>query len=261
MARFEREARLLAALNHPNIAAIYELEDSGDVRALVMEFVEGATLADRIAKRELPFEETLAIAGQIADGLEYAHERGIVHRDLKPANIKLTPEGKIKILDFGLAKAFKRPLSLGNLSNSQTVTVTVEGLIVGTPAYMAPDQACGTPVDKRADIWAFGIILYEMLTGRRPFGGATSSEILAEVLKSDPVFDKIPGPIRVLVRQCLVKDPKLRLRDIGDAQLAIHEAAEAPSIASVQFVPRKIAKRVFRWVWLIGAVIISFGLL
>jgi len=172
MARFEREAKVLASLNHPHIAAIYGLEESNSVRALVMELVEGPTLAEKIDGRAIPLEETLPIAKQIAEALEYAHEKGIIHRDLKPANVKLTSDGHVKVLDFGLAKAFEAPAAaVGNPSISPTLTIegTRAGVILGTAAYMAPEQARGTMLDKRADIWSFGVVLYEMLTGKQPF--------------------------------------------------------------------------------------------
>ncbi len=229
MARFEREAQVLASLNHPNIAAIYGLEDSGPVRALVMELVEGPTLADRIAQGPVPLDEALPIARQIAEGLEYAHENGIVHRDLKPANVKVTSDGKVKVLDFGLAKAFEVQESSSNLANSPTLTVaaTQAGVILGTAAYMSPEQARGKRVDRRTDIWAFGCVFYEMLTGQQAFEGETISDKLAAVLKTEPDWDAIPAeippPILKLLKRCLTKDPKQRLRDIGEARIAIEE--------------------------------------
>ncbi len=229
MARFQREAQVLASLNHPNIAAIHGLEEASGVRALVMELVEGPTLAERIKPGPIPLEETLPMAGQIAEALEAAHERGIVHRDLKPANIKVTPDGTVKVLDFGLAKALDTEVSASNISNSPTVTeaATQEGVILGTAAYMSPEQARGKRVDKRADIWAFGVVLYEMLTGKHAFGSETTSDTLAAVLKTEPNWDvlpaRIPASIRKLLRRCLEKDPKLRLRDIGEARIAIEE--------------------------------------
>lgn len=229
MARFEREAHVLASLNHPHIATVYGFESG----AIGMELVEGPTLAERISHRAMPLEEALPIAMQIAEGLEYAHEKGVVHRDLKPANVKLTADGNVKILDFGLAKALETPVAQGNPSISPTLTLegTRAGVILGTAAYMAPEQARGAMVDKRADIWAFGVVLYEMLTGKQPFKGPTVSDTLAAVLKTEPDWDAVPPPARPLVRRCLVKDPKLRLRDIGDARIALAEignAVEAP---------------------------------
>ncbi len=235
MARFEREAQVLASLNHPNLAAIYGLEDSGGVRALAMELVEGPTLAERLKTGGIPLEEALPIAEQIAEGLEYAHERGIVHRDLKPANIKITPEGTVKVLDFGLAKALDvtaASLSTGSeqaAQNSPTLTMaaTQAGIIIGTAAYMSPEQAKGKAVDRRADIWAFGCVLHEILTGRPVFYGETPSDILAAVIKEEPDWSALPSDtppaIDRLIRRCITKDPKRRLRDIGEARIAIEE--------------------------------------
>jgi serine/threonine-protein kinase len=211
LARFKREAQVLASLNHPNIAAIYGLEESDRVRALVLELVEGPTLADRIAHGAIPLDEALPIARQIADALEAAHEHGVVHRDLKPANIKVRADGAVKVLDFGLAKAFDGgPTS--NLSQLPTITspaMTGVGVILGTAAYMSPEQARGKPVDKRADIWAFGCVLYEMLTGSRAFCGETVSETLADVMKSEPRWTALPpetpAALRSIVRRCLEK--------------------------------------------------------
>src|SRR5271169_3182456 len=231
LARFSREAKVLAALNHPNIAAIYGLEDSASSHALVMELVEGPTLADRIQAGPIPAEEALPLAKQICEALEYAHERGIIHRDLKPANVKVTPEGTVKVLDFGLAKALDVDMShsTSNVSNSPTLTVaaTQAGMILGTVAYMSPEQAKGKNVDRRTDVWAFGCVLYEMLTGRKPFEGETVTDVLASVVKSEPDWNALPESsaprIRTLIRRCLVKDPKQRLRDIGEARIAIEE--------------------------------------
>ena len=230
MARFQREAQVLASLNHTNIAAIYGLEDSADMRALVMELVEGPTLADRIREGAIPLEEALPIAKQIAEALEYAHERGIVHRDLKPANIKVTHDGKVKVLDFGLAKALQGDAAPKNISNSPTLTLdaTKAGIILGTAAYMSPEQAKGKAVDRRADIWSFGVVLFEMLSGRQVFVGETATDIMAAVVRAQPdwtVLPKnLPRRVRELLQRCLVKDEKRRLRDIGEARLALDDA-------------------------------------
>jgi len=234
MARFEREAQVLAALNHPNIATVHGLEESTEARALVMELVEGPTLADRVAHGPIPIEEALPIARQIAEALEYAHERGIVHRDLKPANVKLTPDGVVKILDFGLAKAVAGDASSSNVNASPTLSLaaTQAGIILGTAAYMAPEQARGKPVDRRADIWAFGCVLYEMLAGRRAFDGESVSDILAAVLKTEIDWNALPETtprsIRAILLRCLDKDARRRLRDIGEARIAIEDAIAQP---------------------------------
>jgi serine/threonine protein kinase len=227
MARFQREAEVLASLNHPNIAHIYGVEE----RALVMELVEGES-----PKGPMPFEDAWKIAMQIADALEYAHERGVIHRDLKPANVKVTPEGVVKLLDFGLAKAFSQSpeSAAANPENSPTLTLsaTVAGTVLGTAAYMAPEQAKGKRVDKRADIWSWGVVLYELLTGERLFKGDEAADTLAQVLTKEPDLSKVPARIRKLVRRCLEKDPKNRLRDIGDARDLLDEpSAAAPSIS------------------------------
>jgi len=232
-ARFEREAKTLAALNHPNIAHIHGLEDSSGIRALVIELVEGQTLADRITKGPVALDEALRIARQIGDALEAAHERGIVHRDLKPANVKITPDNVVKVLDFGLAKHADAETFGGDLENSPTMhPATIAGVILGTAAYMAPEQARGQPVDKRADIWAFGVVLYEMLTGRPPFKGDTVSDTLAAVLTAEPTWDRVPATVRPLLERCLAKDPKRRLRDIGDVDLALDVAPVTPATRS-----------------------------
>ena len=231
LARFEREAKTLASLNHPHIAAIYGFEKSAGMYALVMELVEGEDLSQRIAGSAIPIDEALPIARQIAEALEAAHEQGIVHRDLKPANIKLRADGTVKVLDFGLA----RPATTGGTGadalNSPTFTspaaLTMGGMILGTAAYMAPEQARGKTVDKRADIWAFGLVLYEMLAGRTAFAGDTISDVLAAVLTREPDWTALPATtpasIKRLLARCLEKDPKRRLRDIGDARLEIEE--------------------------------------
>jgi len=232
LSRFQREAKVLASLNHPNIAHIYGLEENAGSSYLVMELVPGDTLADRI-KREgaYPVVEALAIEKQIAEALEAAHEKGIVHRDLKPANVKVTPEGKVKVLDFGLAKAFEGDNSNQDIANSPTVSAapTMQGVILGTAAYMSPEQARGKQVDKRADIWAFGVVLYEMVIGEQLFTGETVSDTLAAVLRHDPDWSKVPARMQRLLRSCLEKDPKKRLRDIGDAGLLLQEAPGEPT--------------------------------
>jgi Tol biopolymer transport system component len=241
LARFDREARTLALLNHPNIAQIYGLEDSDGVKALVMELVEGPTLANRLAQGAVPIEEALAIARQLVEALEAAHEQGIIHRDLKPANIKVRADGTVKVLDFGLAKAMETggaaaagPGLIG-LSQSPTITspaMTQLGVILGTAAYMAPEQASGKPVDKRADIWAFGVVLWEMLTGRRMFEGETISHVLAAVLTREPDLSAVPPRVRPLLSRCLEKEARKRLRDIGDAMSLVAVAGEsAPGAA------------------------------
>jgi Tol biopolymer transport system component len=219
MARFTREAHVLASLNHANIASIYGVED----RALIMELVEGQTLAERLRQGPIPEQEALELARQIADGLEAAHDKGIVHRDLKPANIKITPDGTIKLLDFGLAKADGPWTSPTPVEESPTLTVasTGAGVILGTAAYMAPEQARGRHVDKRADVWAFGAIVYEMLAGRRLFGGDTVTDVLAAVVRQKPDLSNVSPKIRTMLERCLEKDPKRRIRNAGDAMLLL----------------------------------------
>jgi eukaryotic-like serine/threonine-protein kinase len=234
LARFEREAKLLASLNHPNIAAIHGLEEHEGKRFLVLELVEGQTLAERLHKGALPVEEALEVCRQIAEGLEAAHEKGIIHRDLKPPNVKITPEGKVKILDFGLAKAFYQQAPPVDPSRSPTITeqMTAPGVILGTAAYMSPEQARGRPVDKRADIWAFGCVLYECLTGKRAFQGETITETVAAILKSEPDWTLLPVDtppfVRAVLRQCLRKDPSERLHDISDARIEMRESVSQP---------------------------------
>jgi serine/threonine-protein kinase len=228
MARFEREAHLLALLNHPNIATIHGLEEAEGVRFLVLELVEGKPLAERIARGPIPIDEALPIAGQIAEALEYAHEHGVIHRDLKPANVKVTPDGTTKILDFGLAKALagNAAIELPEVSTVSDLT-THPGALLGTPAYMSPEQARGHPLDKRTDIWSFGCVLYEMLTGKRVFAAGTASDIIASILQREPNWDALPPGVplsaRRLMQRCLEKDPKRRLRDIGDARIEIED--------------------------------------
>ena len=239
LARFEREAKSLAVLNHPHIAQIYGLEHAGPMQAIVMELVEGEDLAARIARGRLPLDEALAIARQVADALDAAHEKGIVHRDLKPANLKVTPDGTVKVLDFGLAKAMAGPddpASGTNLADSPTLTAraTRIGMILGTAAYMSPEQAKGRPVDKRADIWAFGAVLFEMLAGRRAFDGDDVSDVLAAVIKGEAVWHALPADtpaaVRRLLERCLERDPKRRLRDIVDGMLQLDEGLTTPVV-------------------------------
>ena len=238
LARFEREAKLLASLNHPNIASIYGFEEADDVRFLAMELVPGETLAERVTKGPVPVEETLEICRQIAEGVEAAHEKGVIHRDLKPANVKVTPEGKVKILDFGLAKAFEDEIPAADISQSPTLTeeMTRAGVILGTAAYMSPEQARGNPVDKRADIFAFGSVLFEMLTGNRAFEGETVTDTIASVLKSEPEWDllppSIPSTIRFLMSRCLQKEAAKRLQHIDGARILIEEALSGATAVS-----------------------------
>jgi serine/threonine-protein kinase len=251
MARFEREAKVLASLNHPNIAAIYGVE----ARALVMELVEGES-----PKGPLPFEDAWKIALQISDALEYAHERGVIHRDLKPANVKVTPDGVVKLLDFGLAKAFSETPDAASLDpeNWPTITLgaTVAGTVLGTAAYMAPEQAKGKRVDKRVDIWSWGMVLYELLTGERLFKGGDVAETLAQVLAKEPDLERVPPQARKLLRSCLEKDPKKRLRDIGDAWRQLEEPSTTLSAPSSSRLG--IAASIVAVVLLVALSIISF---
>ena len=225
--RFEREAKTLASLNHPHIAQLYGFEESSGTRALVMELVEGEDLSQRIGRGPVPLDEALGIARHIADALEAAHEAGVVHRDLKPANVKVRPDGTVKVLDFGLAKDAARDGVEDFARTFTSPAMTAAGVILGTAAYMSPEQARGRPVDKRADIWAFGCVLYEMLTGRPPFPGDTITDVIAAVVKNEPDWTALPAEtpprIRLLLARCLQKDPRMRLRDIGDARLEIVE--------------------------------------
>ena len=269
LARFEREAKVLASLNHPNIGAIYGLEKSGDTRALVLELIEGPTLADRIKKGPIPLDEALPIAKQIAEALEAAHEAGVIHRDLKPANIKVRDDGTVKVLDFGLAKALD-PTPEGDPSQSPTLTAaaTQMGVIMGTAAYMSPEQARGSVVDRRADIWSFGVVLYEMLTGERLFTGATMSDTLASVLKVDPNWNGLPvdapSAVRRLLKRCLERDRKERLQHIGDARVEIRDAVdEPPSDAEAAPIPRPAAwRRNMPWVGglVVAAILAGFSI-
>src|SRR5262245_34012649 len=242
LARFQREAEVVAALNHPNIAAIYGLEKTSGATALVLELVEGPTLADRIAQGALPIDEALPIAKQIADAVAAAHEHGIIHRDLKPANIKVRPDGTVKVLDFGLAKAMENTAAAagaGALSMSPTITtpaMTQAGLILGTAAYMSPEQAKGRPVDRRSDVWAFACIVYEMLTGRRAFEGEDVTDTIAAVVRGEPDWlalpESTPSSIRLLLKRGLAKDRRDRLADISVAIFLMTETIEAPARGS-----------------------------
>jgi Tol biopolymer transport system component len=273
--RFEREAKLLAQLNHPNIAQIYGFETSGDTRALVMELVEGPTLAERLERGPLPFHESLLVSLQIAHALEEAHEKGIVHRDLKPQNIKASTEGKVKVLDFGVAKAMDPvgaasggAASASQLAQSPTLTLgaTVQGMILGTAAYMAPEQARGVAVDKRADIWAFGVVFHEMLTGRRLFEGELVTDVLANVLKKEVDLGALPvetpGAVGRLLRRCLERNPRNRLHDIADARIVLEEIAagggRAESTAAGANAPVGAARR-GHLIWFAALVAVGIG--
>ena len=235
LARFKREAQVLASLNHPHIGAIYGFEDSGETHALVLELVEGDTLADRLQRGALPVEEALKVAVQMADALEAAHEKGIVHRDLKPANVKVTPDGQVKVLDFGLARAMEaEPAATVNVTQSPTLSLlaTQAGMILGTAVYMSPEQAKGAPADHRSDVFSFGCVLYEMLTGRQPFQGDTAPDILASVLVREPDLNALPPNLNPrlteLLKRCLEKNPKKRWQAIGDVRAEIETIAAAP---------------------------------
>jgi serine/threonine-protein kinase len=248
VARFEREARTLASLNHPHIGVIYGFETQDTVRFLALEYVPGPTLAERLQRRALPIHEAMRIAQQVAQALEAAHAKGIIHRDLKPANIKVTESGQVKVLDFGLAK----PVEQAQASLSSDVTVLTEKVadhaaVIGTPSYMSPEQASGKKLDSRTDIWSFGCVLFEMLTGKRAFSGATVTEILAAVLEREPDWTAMPQstprPLQSLVKKCLRKDPNSRLRDIGDARIELQDLLSAPTDHDVTHKPAMITRR------------------
>jgi serine/threonine protein kinase/Tol biopolymer transport system component len=265
VARFQREAKMLASLNHPNIASIYGLEEANRTHFLVLVLIEGDTLADRIKGGPIPVEESLKLALQIAEALEAAHEKGVIHRDLKPANIKVTPDGKVKVLDFGLAKAFAGEQSDLNLSNSPTLSdmATQQGLILGTAAYMSPEQARGKPVDKRTDIWAFGCVLYEMLTGKAAFQGEDVTETLAAVVKSGVNLDLLPANIhprvRELISHCLQKDQRKRYSGIADAQYEIEQVLADPSgvFAQPSLITKPRKKLRVGLVWVAAALVVG----
>jgi serine/threonine protein kinase len=245
MQRFEREAQVLASLNHPNIAVIHGVED----RALILELVEGPTLAERIQRGPIPLDETLPIARQIAEALEYAHERGVVHRDLKPANIKITPNGTVKVLDFGLAKVVEAPAADPRSSPTMTISQTQAGVILGTAAYMAPEQARGKSIDRRADIWAFGVVLFEMLTGEQAFKGDTVADVLGAVIHKDLDLSRVPAKVQCVLDSCLQKDPKQRLQAVGDWHLLIQDVPEQGTPVALQKPP----SRVGMWIALAAA--------
>jgi hypothetical protein len=255
LARFEREARLLAALNHPHVGVIYGFEQAGDLRGIVLELIEGPTLADLLAASPagLPLDRGLAIASEIAEALDAAHEKGIVHRDLKPANIKITPKGEVKVLDFGLATIESSDGSASDLSQSPTITVgaTHAGVILGTASYMSPEQARGKPIDKRTDLWSFGCVLYEILTGTLAFPGETVSDTIAAILEREPDWNKLPAAtpatVRRLLQRCLAKDATQRMRDIGDARVELDQVREEERHASGPRATGAAAARRSRW--------------
>src|SRR4051812_14777671 len=259
LARLQREAEVLASLNHPNIGAIYGVEKKGDIYALVLELVEGQTLAQKLASHRpkgIKLDEALTIARQIVDALDAAHERGIVHRDLKPANIALSPDGVVKLLDFGLAKPGARD-ARDELTNSPTMMApTIEGTLLGTASYMSPEQARGKAIDKRTDIWAFGCVCYEMLTGRRAFEGETSSDVIASILEREPDYSRLaastpPHLVRLMARM-LDKDPKTRLRDIGDARTGLSSGDRLATSGSPVSSTRRTGERLL-WSLLVVA--------
>ena len=264
LARFEREAKVLASLNHPNIGSIYGLEKQDGVRALVLELVEGPTLADRIKQGPIPLDEALPIATQIAEALEAAHEAGVIHRDLKLANIKVRTDGTVKVLDFGLAKAFQPDASDPNMSMSPTISLpaaaTQMGMVIGTAAYMAPEQAKGKVVDKRADVWEFGVVLFEMLSGTKPFAGDDVADTLAAVLRAETNWTLVldcPVAVQQLLRRCLQKDPRERLAHIGEARYQIKQALSAPDGDTGTDVTRRNTLRPPRRSTLIAAAVVG----
>jgi serine/threonine protein kinase len=266
LARFQREAQVLASLNHPNIAQIHGIEESDDTRALVLELVEGPTLADRIAKGPVPVDEALPIAKQIAEALEAAHEAGVIHRDLKPANIKVRDDGTVKVLDFGLAKVLDPTSPEGDPSQSPTLTggATQMGVIMGTAAYMAPEQVKGKVTDKRVDVWAFGVVVYEIMTGRRAFEGGDVSEVMAGVLKSEPEWEllptELPPALLTYLRRCLQKDPRERIRDIGDVRLALEGVFEVAAPGTSELAMPKVFRTPSRTA-MITMIVIAIGAL
>jgi serine/threonine-protein kinase len=245
MARFQREAQVLASLDHPNIGPIYGMADSEDYFGLVLALVEGPTLADRIKEGPLALDEAVAIAKQIVEALEFAHDRSIIHRDLKPANIKITPESVVKVLDFGLAKVLEDEPPKSSLANSPTMTLghTRAGMILGTAAYMSPEQAVGRPVDRRSDIFSFGAVLYEMLAGKRAFVGSTTPDVLEAVVKNEPDWSELPADtsdtIQRLLRRCLAKDRRQRLQAIGEARIVLENPGGTDRSTQATRLPHK----------------------
>jgi serine/threonine protein kinase/Tol biopolymer transport system component len=270
LVRFEREAHLLASLNHPNIGAIYDLSESNGAKFFVLELVPGDTLADLIARGPVPVEEALALCRQIAEALEAAHDKGIVHRDLKPANIKITPDGKVKVLDFGLGKLSERDSAAATLSQSPTLMTaraSIEGVILGTAAYMSPEQTRGREIDRRSDIWSFGCVAFEMLTGKQTFEGETVSDLFAAILRSEPAWSALPATVpesvRLLLKRCLQKDVRRRLQHIGEARIAMDDAAASDVVAKPMVTVANAVPQPRRTPWIISAVtllLISIGL-
>ena len=270
LARFKREAQVLASLSHTNIGSIFGFEETDTVHALVLELIEGPTLADRLGQGPLALDEAMPMARQIADALDAAHAQGIVHRDLKPANIKIRPDGTVKVLDFGLAKAVAGEPSSASVTQPPTITspaLTQLGVILGTAAYMSPEQARGRPADKRSDIWAFGAVLYEMLTGKRAFEGDDISYTLANILKSEPDWGALPPDtplsIRRVLRRCLEKDPRRRTHDIADARLDLDEQDAAAAVTPLPAKPRFVKVERMVWALLVAILggVIAYGVL
>lgn len=263
MRRFEREAKTLASLNHPNIAGIHGVDEVGDICFLALELVPGEDLVTRLARGPLPVDEAIDVCRQIAEGLEVAHEAGVVHRDLKPANVRITPDGVVKLLDFGLAKPMHPQATTGGAAESDSFLMTEEGLVLGTPTYMSPEQARGKPVDRRTDIWAFGCVLYECLTGQRAFRGGSLTDILAAIVGEEPdlgLLPPVPAKVRALLLRCLAKDPRVRLRDIGEARVLLQSSDLEASESDFTQVAQAAAGRPSRVVLLVGGIALGAAL-